>query len=85
MLEGGKVDDYHLQEGITCRKECTHQELLVLPITPIRCQLRLEFLEYRPNKEVDDGVEYFEDGVKVDSAIDYPFVGSGIGVVVGFC
>lgn len=71
---GGKVDDYHLQEGVTGGQELAHDDLeegFALEITLILRELDLELLEHGRDVvllEVHDGLEDLKDGVQDELA-----------------
>jgi hypothetical protein len=65
-----KVDDYHLQKGVTSGQEFTHDDLekgLAFKITLILSELDIELLKHGGDGvllEVHDSVENLEDGIK---------------------
>lgn len=67
---GGKVDDNHLEEGVSGGKELAHHDLeegLALEVLLVRGEVDLELLEEGGNLvllEVHDGIEDTEDGVE---------------------
>ncbi len=67
---GRKIDDYHLQEGVTGGKEFAHNDLeegLAFEVALFLGQLDVKLLQHGAHGillEVHDGIEDFEDGVE---------------------
>ena len=82
---GWKVDNYHLQEGVTSGQKFTHDDLeegFAFEITLIRCEFDIEFLKHGADGillEVHDSIEDLEDGVK-NEAVKGTFEGFAISV-----
>ena len=82
---GWKVDDYHLQEGVTSGQKFTHDDLeegLAFEITLIRCEFDIEFLKHGADGvllEVHDSIKDLEDGVK-NEAVEGTFEGFAVSV-----
>lgn len=92
-LSGGgrrKVENHHLKQGISGRKELPHddlEELLALEVLLVAGELDLELLEESGDLillEVHDRVEDAEDGVK-DELVEgtLAVLGSGLGPLLG--